>query len=137
MKGFNDGLGDFVGCGGLEQIAAGSRADGMADLGFILKDGEDDNPAVGSLVMNVAKNFKAAAARQPHIKEHHLRFFITLHEGGEHGFSVGKGARRSESALRCAEALKAAAESIVIFDEPDADKIGIGHAGRVRVMRVP
>ena len=87
--------------------------------------------------MDVTEDFEAAATWKADIEQQHLGFFSALSEGGEHAFSIGKGARRSEAAPGCAKAFEAAAESVVIFDKPDVDGIGVAHSGRVRVMRVP
>ena len=131
------GSGDLIGRGGLEEVAAGPGADGLADLGLVFEHGENDDAAVWGVLMDFAKDIQSTTTRQADVEKQHLGFFVAHGEGGEHAFRIGKRTRGSEATPGRAEAFEAAAEGVVIFDKPDLDGIGVAHSGRVRVMRVP
>ena len=138
----------LVGTRGFQQVAAGTGADRLADLGLVLKHRQDDDPAVGRVAMHLGDGFEAAAAGQAEIEQQHVRPLTVRHgaQGGEQGLRIGEGAGGRKAGIGRAQAQERATKSVVILDDPNTDGgFGFherrgrqrGRRGTCRQRRVP
>src|SRR5690554_420532 len=114
-----DGLHDFLGLGGFQQIAEGPRFQGGEDQAVIDEAGEDDNLSFRQLRLDLLRGLHASALFHEQVHEDHI--WLQLPGQPHRGFAGGGFAHYLQILFRFQIGADAAPDHLVVINHQDSD----------------